>query len=351
MANKGNKPITEIAERLGLSPGTISIVLNGRGDQMRISKKTQKRVKDLAKEMGYQPNIYARRLRNAGREGVSQVIAVFWNSGYADEIMGSFFRRLTQVSIEKEYHAEFYVHMFEYGQLGECEQIMNSSRFSGAIICGISDADADFLNSREFDIPIVCAFRQEKRFHSVYVNDYDIGADVVQLFFSRGHQNIGFIGSNISGPNSVHRQRGFCDKCQELGIKIPVGWLQEENSRDFASGYTAMKKILMNTERPTAVFINAPQLALGAVAACQDRGIIFQKELELLSVGSSKDFEYFQPSVSTVCTPTDKIAEDSLGLLMVAIRNEINMPVSRIVEAKYIFGDTCGGNQETVTKK
>lgn len=345
MASKGNKPITEIAEQLGLSPGTISIVLNGRGDQMRISKKTQKRVKDLAKEMGYHPNIYARRLRNARREEVSQVIAVFWNSGYADEIMGSFFRRLTQVSIEKEYHAEFYVHMFEYGQLRECEHIMNSSRFSGAIICGISDADADFLNSREFDIPIVCAFRQEKRYHSVYVNDYDVGADAVQLFFDRGHRKIGFIGSSISGPNSVHRQRGFCDRCQKLGISLPAEWIQKENGRDFASGYAAMEKMLVSAQRPTAIFINAPQLALGAVAACQDRGIGFQKEIEVLSVGSSKDFEYFQPSVSTVCTPTDMIAEDSLSLLMAAARSEMDRPVSRIVDAKYIFGDTCGGIQ------
>lgn len=77
MAGKGNKQITEIANQLGLSPGTVSVVLNGRGDKVRISKATQKRVKDAAREMGYQPNIYARRLRNSGIEETSQVIAVF----------------------------------------------------------------------------------------------------------------------------------------------------------------------------------------------------------------------------------------------------------------------------------
>lgn len=342
MAGKGNKQIIEIAEQLGLSPGTISIVLNGRGDQMRISKKTQKRVKDVAKEMGYQPNIYARRLRNAGREEVSQVIAVFWNSGYADEIMGSFFRRLTQISKEKEYHAEFYVHMFEYGRLRECEHIMNSTRFSGAIICGISDADADFLNSREFDIPIVCAFRKEKQYHSVYVNDYDVGADAVQLFFGRGHRKVGFIGSSESGPNSIHRRRGFCDRCQELGMELQNGWMREEKSRDFNSGYAAMERLLFCEQRPTAIFINAPQLALGAVAACRDNGVVFQKDMELLSVGSSRDFEYFQPVISTVYTPADIIAENALELLMIVSKNEIKMPIFRIVEAQYIVGDTCG---------
>ena len=48
---KNKVQIKEIAERLGLSPGTVSIVLNGRGDKMRISKETQKRVKEVAQEM------------------------------------------------------------------------------------------------------------------------------------------------------------------------------------------------------------------------------------------------------------------------------------------------------------
>ena len=43
--------IREIAERAGVSQSTVSIVLNGRGEEMRISKKTQQIVKDIAKEM------------------------------------------------------------------------------------------------------------------------------------------------------------------------------------------------------------------------------------------------------------------------------------------------------------
>lgn len=68
--------IKEIAERLGVSQSTVSVVLGGRGDSVRISKETQKRVQDMAREMNYRPNIYARRLRHAEEE-VPYVIAVF----------------------------------------------------------------------------------------------------------------------------------------------------------------------------------------------------------------------------------------------------------------------------------
>ena len=73
---QGSVQIRQIAEALGVSVGTVSIVLNGRGDVMRISKETQKRVRDMAKEMNYQPNIYARRLRSAAHEKAGRVIAV-----------------------------------------------------------------------------------------------------------------------------------------------------------------------------------------------------------------------------------------------------------------------------------
>ena len=87
MPKSSNVRIKEIAERLDLSVGTVSVVLNGRGDAMRISKATQERVRAVADEMNYQPNIYARRLRNTGIEKPARLIGVFWNYLYADEIM------------------------------------------------------------------------------------------------------------------------------------------------------------------------------------------------------------------------------------------------------------------------
>ncbi len=340
MESKGKKQITEIAKQLNLSPGTVSVVLNGHGDKIRISKATQKRIKDAAKEMGYQPNIYARRLRNAGLEETSQLIAVFWNSGYADDLMGKFFYGLQKIINREGYCVEFYVHMFEYGQLSDCEKIMTPKRFSGIIICGISDEDAKFLNSHSFDIPIVCALRAEKKYHSVYVDDYDIGINVAQLFFERGHKSVGFIGSLYNGPNSDLRKKGFVNKCKELGLYMDDMCLREEAERDFMSGFKAMTEILNFKNRPTAVFINVQEQAMGAVTAC--KSIIFQKDMELFSVGQSKSFEFFMPTISMVCAPIDEVAESSLDLLMKVLRDEIDQPIARKLKAKYVFGDTCG---------
>ena len=65
MARTATVQIKQIAERVGLSPSTVSIVLNGRGDEMRISKESQRRVLEAAKEMSYRPSGNARHSRHS----------------------------------------------------------------------------------------------------------------------------------------------------------------------------------------------------------------------------------------------------------------------------------------------
>lgn len=339
---KKNVLISMIARELGLSPGTISIVLNGRGDEMRISKATQTRVKEYAKELGYQPNIYARRLRASQNEPYTYVIAIFWNSGYADEIMGAFFRNLQHYALEKEYHVEFYLYMYEYDQLKNSTQLLTSSRFSGAIICGASDEDSKFLNEHKFNIPIVSAFRREIKYSSVYVNNYDVGTSVANLFGRKHKTIVGYIGSKQNAPNSNLRKTGYLDRSIELSIQVNNEMIIEVDGKDFDAGYEAMEKLIKQSgDKAQAVFVNGPDLALGAVAACKRNEIIFEKDLQLVAAGSTKIFEHFYPTITYVNTPVEEFASNSLGLLMMEINNRIEPPLSKVLKPQYVIGKTC----------
>ena len=104
-----------------------------------------------------------------------------------------------------------------------------------------------------------------------------------------------------------------------------------------------MKQLLALENPPTAIFVNIPEQAIGAVSACKAKGIRFQEELELLSMGISKSFDYFMPTISTIYTPVEEAGESALNLLMVASHSDVDMPIARVLEAKCLFGDTCGG--------
>lgn len=341
--SKGSVQIKEIAERLNLSAGTVSIVLNGRGDAMRISKETQKRVQDAAKEMNYQPNIYARRLRSAGSEEAPKVIAVFWNSVYSDFMMGGFFRGLHNCVERQGFRMEFYVQMFKQDELEKLADSMTPQRFSAIIICGLSDHDSAFLNSRSFDLPVMVLFRSEEKYHSVYGDDYAVGKNMAKLLASHGHKKVGVVGCSRRGRSGILRNMGFLEVCAQSGIEVRKQWMMEMEERDCDAGYQAMREILRQEERPTAIFSAANEQTLGIVIACREAGVNIPEDLELLAYGDNSAFAYFTPTISAVHMSVEKLAEAAVTLLETIIDNNITIPMGRMIQAEYVFRESCRG--------
>jgi LacI family transcriptional regulator len=342
----GSTQIKEIAKRLDISPGTVSIVLNGRGDAMRISKATQQRVRDAAKEMNYQPNIYARRLRSSGTVEACKIIAVFWSADFTDDTMGRFFKGMQRAVKEKDYRVEFFIQLFDYDHLSECKDIMTSTRFSGIIVSGASEQDTEFLNANKFDLPIVVMNRNEQKYHCVYVNDYEIGKSSARLFSLRNHKTAGLISMNRKRHGATMRQLGYLEACAKHQIEVRPEWIQEAEGRDFVSGYSATQKLLQSKERPTALFVMSPGQVLGTVQACKDAGLSIPEDMEILTYGDNEIFEYFSPTISAIAMPIETLSENALNLLMLVIENGIEMPMGRMLLAGYAFRESCGGFPE-----
>jgi DNA-binding LacI/PurR family transcriptional regulator len=346
LSNNGTIQIKEIAQRLGLSPGTVSLVLNGKGEAMRISKATQERVREAAKEMNYQPNINARRLRSSNEEEATKVIAVFWCTDFSDDTMGRFFKGIYRTVNEKEYKADFFIQLFDYDGLSKCKEIMTSNRFSGIIISGASDLDIQFLNDNNFDLPIILMNRNEQRYHCVYVNDYEVGNSSGRLFHARGHKTAGLISIKRKGHSVALRQLGYMEACSKLQIELKKEWIQEASGRDFAAGYEATKKVLEGVERPTALFVMSPGQVLGTVQACKDAGLAIPSDIEILTFGDGDVLPYYAPSISSIHIPVETTAENALNLLVLVLDNDIQMPMSRMLLAGYTFRESCGGFPE-----
>ena len=195
--------IRQIAERLQLSPGTVSIVLNGRGDSMRISKATQQRVQAMAKEMNYQPNMNARRLRQAAGEKASYIIAVYWCNDFLDELLGKFFQGAYLVTKNSKLNVEIVVQPYEFNELKKYRENMNSNRYNGVIIGGASEDDLSFMEAMDFNIPIILMNRQSNKFSWVSISDYESGRKCAKLFAARGHKKAGILNKKNKGRGSM----------------------------------------------------------------------------------------------------------------------------------------------------
>lgn len=349
MENKKNTAavqMKEIAEKLGLSSGTVSIVLNGRGDQMRIAQETQKRIRDLAQEMNYQPNIYARRLRKSAVEEAPYIIAVFWREEYMDDLLGHFLKGLYHAIKQDKLNVELVLQPYDFGNLERYKNSINSNHFNGAIIGGISNEDQLFLEQNDFDIPIVLIGRSTKKYHSVLIDYYEAGESCASLFSTRKHQTVGLVGLSTKGKPVQLIELAFREACKEKGICIDPDYISYCAERNFASGYESARKVLSNSVKPTAIFIMDGRNAGGVLKACKMAGLNVPKDIEILVFGENEYFSYCDPPLTTIQQPMEQFAERSLNMILVSIKNKVNLPMMQELTPIIHFRESCGGFAE-----
>lgn len=341
--------LKNIAEQLGVSQSTVSIVLNGRGDKMRISKATQKKVLEAAKDMNYQPNIYARRLRGAGEKQAGRIIAIFWNLKYLDDL-GKFFRGASDAIEKNGYNIEFMVQLFEEDNLYSLENLITSQKYNGIILCAPSDKDLEFLNSETFDVPIVLSNKSSNKYSGIYTDNFETGRNCAKLFAEKGHKKVGLIGVSRKGSGSTVRRFGFTSECERLGIEIRSEWITESPDYDITRGYQCAKKIIECRDWPTGIFILTDTQAIGAMIALKDHNIRVPEDMEILAYGNSELFEMMSPKISSVVVLREVMAENAVNLLMTKIENNITDPISKVLVPEYRFRESFSVNMLNLAK-
>ena len=344
---KNSIRIKELAEALGLSQGTISIVLNGRGDEMRISKATQKRVLDGANEMGYELGNRARRRQAQCERGDRVAISVF--IPYIPDvkiILGRVLYGLHQVLLEENLPIDLLIRPFRFRQLEKCQKFFSSLSCQGAIVLGMSEEeDIPFLMKNTFDIPAILYNHPTEKYSTVSVDDYEAGRKAASIFRARGHERVGLIMPTDLNKSGSLRKMGFLDGCRYLGLTLDPEFVQEEYISTEGGVRAARKFMEQGKPLPTAVFVQISDMAVGAVRTFLQNGIRIPEDMELLSFGGVME-DYTEPAVSSISMPVEEMSAECLRMIWSAVQKNDRRPLTRVMPLSLNFRKTCGGFPE-----
>ena len=246
--------IKDIAEKAKVSPVTVSMVLNNRADKMRISKETQKKVRMIADEMGYQPNISALRLQKSAFK-ITPVIAIFWPIQSQPMLLERFFSGIQDYFIKSnDNDIEIIVHPYIRNELYKVESLKTNSFFNGAVILGLMDKDLKYLEENDFKLPIVLFNRKSDKYSNVCLDDYESGVRTAKLFASRGHKKVAFIAPQDMLSNSFARRDGFIAGCKLHSLQITSDDMIYDDDT-MLGGELAAKKLLKAKLNPQPYFL------------------------------------------------------------------------------------------------
>lgn len=215
MKKKQRIRISDVAELAGVSPATVSVVVNDRiGERVRVSPETVKRVWDAVRELGYVASPVARRL--AG--GYNQIIGIFtYEPIFPFKSRNFYFPFLIGIEEEAEYQNYDLLLFTSSGQHEGKRSIfqdgVNRLQIAdGAIFVGLGENKNEIVALAESKYPFVFVGQRDvPRGEIAYVAaDYRAAtAEIVEYIYKHGHKNMVYLGSLQRREAHIARQNGF----------------------------------------------------------------------------------------------------------------------------------------------
>lgn len=206
--------LKDIAQRLGVTVGTVSHVLNGIDD---ISPDTRDRVLAAAKEMGYIPNISAASLRSGRSNTIAIIIPDISNPHIAFQI------KLIEEKLKENNYTAIILNTDE-DESAEYNAIVTacSRNVDGILICPSQRSRDNIRFLQTVEIPYVLIGRSFAEGDSDYVcaDDEKGGRLAGEWLISKGCRKPVYIGAYKYIETSVQRFKGLCSAFSEVGVEL-----------------------------------------------------------------------------------------------------------------------------------
>jgi LacI family transcriptional regulator len=336
--------IREVARQSGVSVSTVSRVFNGYDD---VSPATRERVMDVARRLDYAPSAAARTLVKQR----SQLIGVVLFTGYEHpDIHHPFFQEVLVGLKHGIGELGYDLLLFATEQPGSSRGRPHSylrraqqHRADGIVVMGVDRDDPEVDKLVRSDVPVMAVDIDVVGDHTSFVASDNIGGArlAVRHLHGLGHTRIATIAGPSGTKPGADRTLGFRAEMRELGLTIPSGY---ELEGDFypESAERAMQSMLALPERPTAVFVAADMMAVGAIRAARSAGLSVPEDLAIVGFDDIRVAELVSPPLTTVRQDMVGIGLAAGRALVEQIENPNVTPPVLTLPVELVVRESCG---------
>lgn len=330
----GQVTLKAVAERLGLTPGTVSAVLNNTKAARTIPENTRKRIIEAARQMNYRPNFLARSLR-VRRTYTVGVIVEEIGDAYGSLIVGG----IEPFLRESNFFFLTVAHRHNPKLLRSYSQLLISRGVEGLITI---DTSID----EEPDLPTVAvAGHQRVKNVTNIILDHYRAAELGLLYLKElGHEHIAFLRGLPQSSDSASRWEAIEDMARRHNIQInPELVLQIEGRESTPElGYPYGKMLLERKIPFTALFAYNDISALGAMRAFQEAGRRVPDDISVVGFDDVAIASYSLPTLTTIRQPLEKMGRIAAQTLLDRIEERTEFVPEIAVEPELVVRQSAG---------
>jgi len=304
-ANSADVTIRDVASLAGVSPMTVSRVIN---ESDRVSPDTQRRVEKAIAELGYIPSRLARGL-SARRTGTLAVIV--------PDVANPFFTMVVRAAEDVARRSAYRVILCDTRadlavERDVIEELI-AHRVEGIAIAPVSDRSKPHLaRLARFRVPFVLIDRTV----AAVVGDSVGGAQqLVEHLIRLGHRRIGLIVEADEVSSARERRQGYESALRAAGLPLDPA-LVEVATPDPDGGLEAMGRLLSSEDRPSAVFAVNNLVALGAIEAVRNTGLDVPDDVALVCFDDIEFASRLYPFLTALEQPAETFGTLGTRLLL-----------------------------------
>jgi DNA-binding LacI/PurR family transcriptional regulator len=318
--------LKDLARHLGLSPTTLSLVLNDSPQAVSIPEETKRRIFEAARKLNYRPNYLARSLR-VQKTNTIGVLVPELSDGYSAMVLNG-------VESELSTAGYFYLtasHLHRDDLLEKLPRVLAERQVEGIIA-----VDTPIRFEPTLPVVNVSGHVEIAGVTNVVLNHEHAAELGIGHLYNLGHRRIAAIKGQEFSSDTEIRSATILEAAHRRGIAIEPN-LTVQLQGDSPSpeiGYAAMKSLLATGEPFTAVFAFNDVSAIGSIRALEEMGLRVPADVSVLGFDDIYAAAFHNPALTTIRQPLFEMGSIAARTLLDRLASDPNDEVPKTVSVE-----------------
>ncbi len=305
--------IKDLAAKTGYSVGTVSRTLN---NHPNVSDKARNAILQAAQESNFQLNLNAKQLKQQRSSAILVVV-----KGTQNELFGELVENVQNLIANTPYQLVIDYVDENHNEVCRGAQLCREKKPLGILFLGGNHQNfLEYFPSIDVPCVLVTGDASSLAFEnlsSVSTDDFAAARCAVDMLIRMGHRQVAIIGGDDgTSDTSSLRYRGCIQAFRDHGIRFDPAYYRSMSHYSYQQGYLATLDLLDQGLSFTAIFAIADVMAIGAIRALRERGLLVPRDISVMGIDGLPIGSYLTPQLATIRQSVARMARHSVGILL-----------------------------------
>lgn len=328
---KSGPRIRDVAAAAGVSPATVSRVLNG---NHRVDETLRRRVSAAVAELGYRPNRLGANMRRQKTRMIGLVVSDIENPHHTKVIS----------TVEQRLRKDGYQMLVcSTGEAAEPQaeylRLLRDERVAGVILSPSDPDGSEIAELLDNGIPVVSLDRSvsDHRADAVVVDNFAGTYQATRMLLAAGHTAVGYVSGLLGVESGAQRLAGYRAAITEAGLQLL--WRQGEFRQEAAERAT---DALQRDEPITAIVVANNLMTVGALTSLRKSGVRIPEDIALIAIDDPSWASLVEPPLTAFAQPIEVMATTAADLVIERIGGRSDPPQRLLFDFVLRHRRSCG---------